>query len=88
MGGTTPFRWQPQAFAKSYDIEIYANNDTTFSSANRVASATGIRNAAYVPIDTLPASPDFYLWQVRRTDADGNKGPWSVTGRFKVRLEQ
>lgn len=84
VAGTTPFRWAPQAFAKSYDIEIYAKNDTTFSSANKMASATGVRNAAYVPLDTLPVSDEYYLWRVRRTDADNNKGPWSVTGRFEV----
>jgi hypothetical protein len=82
--GTTPFRWAPQAFAKSYDIEIYANDDATFSAANKVASATGVRNAAYVPQDTLPVSDQYYLWRVRRTDSDGNKGPWSVAGRFRV----
>ena len=82
--GTTAFRWQPQAFAQSYDIEIYRNDDTTFSTANKVASANGVRTAAYVPLTTLPASPEFYLWQVRRTDAAGNKGPWSAAGRFKI----
>jgi hypothetical protein len=84
VAGTVPFRWAPQPFAKSYDIEIYANDDATFSSVNRVASATGWRNAAYVPLDTLPVSDQYYVWRVRRTDADGNKGPWSVTGRFRV----
>ncbi|NPC43528.1 Ig-like domain repeat protein [Nocardioides sp. zg-1230] len=84
VAGTTPFRWTPQAFAKSYDIEIYANDDATFSAANKIASASGVRNAAYVPIDTLPVSSEYYLWRVRRTDSDGNKGPWSVAGRFRV----
>jgi hypothetical protein len=86
VAGTTAFRWAPQAFAKSYDIEVYANNDTTFSSANKVgyASTTGLRNAAFVPSQTLPVSDQYYLWRVLRTDADGNKGPWSVAGRFKV----
>jgi hypothetical protein len=84
VAGTTPFRWTPQAFARSYDIEIYANDDATFSVANRVASANGVRNAAYVPSATLPVSDQYYLWRVRRTDADSNKGPWSVAGRFRV----
>lgn len=84
VSGTTPFRWTPQAFAKSYDVEIYKNDDTTFSTANRVASAFGIRNAAHVPLVTLPTSPEFYVWRVRRTDSADNKGPWSETGRFQV----
>ncbi|MBD3948140.1 Ig-like domain repeat protein [Nocardioides ganghwensis] len=86
VAGTVPFRWASQAFAKSYDIEVYANDDSTFSTANRVtyASASNLRNAAFVPAQTLPASDAFYLWRVRRTDADNNKGPWSVGGRFKV----
>lgn len=86
VAGTAPFRWTPQAFAKSYDIEVYANDDTTFSSANKVsfASANNLRNAAFVPTQTLPVSDQYYLWRVRRTDADGNKGPWSVAGRFRV----
>ncbi|MCY4727560.1 hypothetical protein NYO98_14830 [Nocardioides sp. STR2] len=86
VAGTTPFRWAPQAFAKSYDIELYANDDATFSSANKLsfASATGLRNAAFVPTQTLPVSDQYYLWRIRRTDSDGNKGPWSVAGRFRV----
>ncbi|TGN66190.1 hypothetical protein EXE59_21205 [Nocardioides eburneiflavus] len=86
VAGTVPFRWTPQAFAKSYDIEVYKNDDTTFSSGNKVgfASATNLRNAAFVPTATLPVSDQYYLWRVRRTDSDSNKGPWSVAGRFRV----
>jgi hypothetical protein len=86
VAGTVPFRWTAQAFAKSYDIEVYANDDTTFSSANKVGYASGIslRNAAFVPTQTLPVSDQYYLWRVRRTDSDNNKGPWSVAGRFRV----
>jgi hypothetical protein len=86
VAGTVPFRWTPQAFAKSYDIEVYKNDDTTFSSTNKVVSASAInlRNAAFVPSATLPVSDQYYLWRVRRTDSDNNKGPWSVAGRFRV----
>jgi hypothetical protein len=86
VAGTVPFRWAPQAFAKSYDIEVYKNDDTTFSALNKVtyASAINVRNSAFVPTETLPASDAYYLWRVRRTDSDGNKGPWSVAGRFRV----
>ena len=76
----------PQAFAKSYDIEVYANDDTTFSTANKVNFASAVtcatrRSSRATP---LPASNEHYLWRVRRTDADNNKGPWSAAGRFKV----
>jgi hypothetical protein len=86
VAGTVPFRWTSQAFAKSYDIEVYANDDATFSSGNKVsfASANNLRTAAFVPTKTLPVSDQYYLWRVRRTDSDNNKGPWSVAGRFRV----
>ncbi|WP_159081631.1 Ig-like domain repeat protein [Nocardioides sediminis] len=82
--GTTPFRWQAQAFASSYDIEVYKNNDATMSTANRVISKTGVKTPAYAHNTPLPASSQPYVWRVRRTDADGNKGPWSSPGRFVV----
>lgn len=84
VAGTTPFRWEPQAFAASYDIEINRNDDTTFASGTRVLSVNGVRTAAFSPPAPLPASSSAYVWRVRRTDASGNKGPWSATGRFFV----
>ena len=35
-GGFTPFQWQAKDFAASYSIEVYKNDDLTFSTANRV----------------------------------------------------
>jgi hypothetical protein len=83
VAGTTPFRWRSQAFASSYDVEVYKNNDATFSSVNRVFTKT-VKTPAYAHNVPLPASQQSYLWRVRRTDADGNKGPWSAPGRFVV----
>jgi len=82
VAGTTPFRWNAAPFAASYSIEVYRDNDTTFSSANRVFSATGVKTTAYVPPVPLPASGTNYLWRVRRTDASGNPGPWSAAASF------
>jgi hypothetical protein len=82
VAGTTPFRWQAAPFAASYSIEVYRDNDTTFSSASRVISATGLKTTAYVPSVPLPASATNYLWRVRRTDASGNPGPWSAAESF------
>ena len=39
---------KPQAFAGTYKVEVYKNNDTTFSQPNRVVQAT-VRTAAYAP---------------------------------------
>ena len=84
VAGTTPFRWTPQAFASSYDLEVYKNDDATFSTANRVISKSALKTAAYAHTDPLPAASSAYRWRVRRTDAKGNKGPWSASGRFTV----
>ena len=78
VAGTTPFRWTPQAFASSYDLEVYKNDDATFSAGNRVINKAALRTAAYAHTDPLPAAAAAYRWRVRRTDAKGNKGPWSL----------
>lgn len=83
VAGTAPFRWESQAFASEYEIEVYRNNDTTFSLANRLFRAS-VRTAAYAWTSPMPPSSTPYLWRVRRVDADGNEGPWSATGKFTV----
>lgn len=84
VAGTTPFRWEPQAFSASYDVEINRNEDTTFAAGTRVSASYGVRTAAYTPSAPLPASTTPYVWRVRRIDAYGNPGPWSQPGRFTV----
>jgi len=83
VNATVPLRWTPQAFAASYQVEVYKNNDATFSAANRVFSKS-VKTAAYAYDSPLAESTQPYLWRVRRTDADGNLGPWSEPGRFTV----
>lgn len=77
VAGAAPLEWAPQAFAKSYEVEVYKNNDTAFSPANRVVNAR-VANPAYTPTDLLPASPVPYVWRVRRIDSKGNQGPWAA----------
>ena len=81
VSGTVPLRWDPQAFAASYTVEVYRNNDRSFSSANRLFTAT-VKTSAYTWNQPIPADPTPYLWRVRRTDADGNPGPWSAPSQF------
>lgn len=83
VGGDTPFQWQAKDFAGSYTIEVYKNDDSTFSSANRVITGTS-KQTAYVWTKYLPASPNAYLWRVRWIDGDGHIGAWSSAGRFFV----
>lgn len=82
-GDALTFRWQPQAFATAYDVEVYANNDTTHSVGNRVVSKR-VTTTAYAPETPLPASSTSYLWRVRRVDSAGNAGPWSADRPFTV----
>ena len=77
--GTVALRWQPQAFAAEYKVEVYKNNDTTFSTANRVFTKN-VRTTAYAHNVPLPVSPTPYVWRVQRIDTKGNPGPWSWGG--------
>ena len=81
VSGTTPFRWDAAPFAASYTLEVYKNNDLTFSSTNRVVSVS-VKTTAYAPTTPLPAASTNYLWRVRRVDASGNPGPWSDAASF------
>ncbi|MCF6377260.1 Ig-like domain repeat protein [Nocardioides KLBMP 9356] len=82
--GTTAFRWQAQAYAKGYDVEVYKNDDPTYSVANRVANATNLLTTAYTWNKALAPSASAYRWRVRRIDSSGNPGDWSTGGRFFV----
>lgn len=81
VSGTVPLRWAPQAFATSYTVEVYRNNDRSFSTVNRLFSTT-VKTPAYAWTQPIPADPTAYVWRVRRTDADGNPGPWSAPAAF------
>jgi hypothetical protein len=91
-GATPYFRWQPAPYASRYDVEVYKNNDTTWSPANRVLSAS-TDQAAYAPTSTLPVSTLPYQWRVRRIDGGNNAGQWRqmppfiITGTPPTQLE-
>lgn len=77
--GTVALRWAAQPFTAEYKVEVYKNNDSTFSSANRVFTKN-VRTTAYAPTAPLPVSTQPYVWRVQRIDTDGNPGPWSWGG--------
>lgn len=81
VAGTTPFEWQAESWANQYTLEVYRNDDHTFSAGNRLFTVT-TRSASYAWDKPIPASSAAYTWRVRRIDASGNPGPWSSTGRF------
>ena len=64
---------------RTYKVEVYKNNDTTFSTANRVFTKN-VRTTAYAHNVPLPVSPTPYVWRVQRIDTKGNPGPWSWGG--------
>ena len=83
VAGTAPFSWEPQQHASGYRLEVYRNNDTTYSAANLVLTAD-TKLASYVATKYLPASATPYLWRVRWVDASNRQGPWSEGHTFRV----
>ncbi len=60
------------------------DEDTTFSSGSLVVDRRGVRTTALTPLTQIPASDSLYVWRVRKVDANGNDGPWSLPARFRV----
>ena len=67
--------WEPVAFAKSYDVEVYAG--PTLVASDRTV------HSSWAPSDLLPASDAAYTWRVRRVDAAGRAGDWSGLQTFR-----
>lgn len=84
--GTPYFQWAAQAHSSKYEVEVYKNGDTLFSSANKVVlSPTTTKLTAFTPTTSLPAGS--YAWRVRRWDTNtpsARQGPWSSGGTFTV----
>jgi hypothetical protein len=83
--GVPFFKWNAQAFAKEYEIQIARNGDTLFSSANLVfGSAPKTKLSAWSPTSSFAAGD--YAWRVRRLDVTGKPGPWSAARTFTYEL--
>ncbi|MCW2832247.1 MAG: hypothetical protein JWN68_200 [Nocardioides sp.] len=81
--GPVVFQWSAETFDTTWNIELYKNDDTTFSNVNRVFAETA-RQAAFASSEPLAASSEPYRWRVQRTDVRGKPGQWSDFGRFWV----
>ena len=80
--GNPTFRWDPLNYAAKYNLEVYKNNDTTLSSANRVVNVPTVNRASYAVYDkVLPQSTSPYLWRVRRVDGSTCSAPGVRCGR-------
>ena len=71
--GTVAFTWQAQPYAKGYDIEVYKNDDITYSAATESPSSEftngqsgGVLTTAWTWNKVLPPSASAYLWRVRQ----------------------
>jgi large repetitive protein len=76
VSGARPLRWDPLAFAASYDVEVYKNGDTIGSPANRVVTGNS-KQVAFSLALPLEVSDASYTWRVRPVDAKDRKGPWT-----------
>lgn len=80
---TPALMWDALAYAATYEVQISKNGDTTFSTANRVVTATTKQNS-FVPPSTLEAAGSPYVWRVRRKDFSNRAGEWTAPRSFSV----
>lgn len=85
--GTAALRWEPLAYAASYDVEVYKNADT-IGQAGNLAFSGNSKQVALTPTVPLPVSGQSYTWRVRPRDAGNRPGQWTdlgdVSARFRV----
>ena len=85
--GTAPLRWDPLAYAASYDIEVYKDGDTIGQAGNLVFSGSS-KQVALTPTAPLAVSGQSYTWRMRPRDAAGRPGQWTdladPSARFRV----
>jgi hypothetical protein len=85
--GVAPLRWQPLAYAASYDVEVYKDADTIGQAGNLVFSGNS-KQVALTPTVPLAVSGQSYTWRVRPRDAAGRPGQWTdladSSHRFRV----
>ena len=76
VSGSVPLRWEPLAYAASYDVQVFRNGDTTGSETNKVDEGNS-KQAAIGWTIPMAVSPAPYTWRVRPVDAKGRPGRWT-----------
>ncbi|WP_344044885.1 Ig-like domain repeat protein [Nocardioides panacihumi] len=94
VSGKQSFSWSPLAYARDYDVEVYAGGvPSGGSTTNRVVNLSGILNSTW----TVPSSssagtalsrgvlaPGTYTWRVRGSRSATIKWTWSDWQSFTV----
>lgn len=75
LGQDQTLSWEPVDFAKSYDVEVYAG--PTLVDGDRTV------HSSWAPSEPLTADVP-YTWRVRRVDAAGRAGEWTVQRGFRI----
>jgi hypothetical protein len=76
IGQDQTLTWDSVAFAKTYDVEVYAG-------ATRVANASTV-HTSWSPSDPFTVAAVEYTWRVRRIDAAGRAGEWTDLRSFRA----
>lgn len=84
MTGSTSFAWAPLDHARTYNLEIYKNDDTVPNPVNRVVNERGLLTTSFAPATPLAASDTAYRWRLQRVDASGRLGEWTPLRPFRV----
>lgn len=89
VGSTPSLSWNTKPLVAQYQVQVAANGDTNFSSANLkfnqftdLTSITPSNNNSMTNGLSLPVGT--YAWRVRGVDANGNSGAWSAVRTFVV----
>ncbi|MGH3498194.1 MAG: Ig-like domain-containing protein [Nocardioidaceae bacterium] len=77
------FAWNPMSGLSYYVIQVYKNNDRTFSAQNLLVQSTSLQSS-WSASTPLPAATRAYLWRVRKVDSAGNPSRWSPATTFYV----
>ena len=75
VGSAPTMSWQPMPYARTYQVEVYANPGAALNPANRLVALT-TRGTAAIALTSLPKGD--YGWRARRVDTNARPGAWTT----------